>query len=154
MADTNFKKEEAILKFYDELHPDLHFVLAETKVYSGAVENAAKLNQDYAGTFDILFYFDNKKDPSKSGLIIMDFKTNADLYKEFSRDKGKMLLPPFDNLYDESFGLYTLQLSCYQIPLEDIGLKVLARRIVWLKEDGTYELIPVEDVTDKLKKVL
>ena len=29
------KKEEAILKFYDELNENLHFVLAETKVYTG-----------------------------------------------------------------------------------------------------------------------
>lgn len=65
-----------------------------------------------------------------------------------------MLYPPFDDLYDESLGLYTLQLSCYQIPLEDIGLKVIARRIIHLKDDGTYELIAVPNVTDKLRKIL
>ena len=40
------------------------------------------------------------------------------------------------------------------MPLEDIGLKVIARRIVWLKDDGTYELIPVKDVTKQLREVL
>lgn len=147
-------KEEAVLKFWDELHPTLHFVLAETKVYSGSSDKAVKLNCNYAGTFDLLMYFQHPTDESKSGLIIMDYKSNADLYKDFSRQNNKMLFPPFDNYYDESFGLYTLQLSCYQIPLEDIGLKVIGRRIIWVKDDGTYELIPVDDVTKQLKSVL
>jgi hypothetical protein len=45
-------------------------------------------------------------------------------------------------------------LSCYQIPLEDIGLKVIARRIVWLKDDGSYELLALQDVTNRLREVL
>jgi hypothetical protein len=40
------------------------------------------------------------------------------------------------------------------MPLEDIGLKVIARRLIWLKEDGTYELIPTKDVTKELREVL
>lgn len=147
-------KEEAIVKFYDELDANLHFVLAETKVYTGLNKELTDLEQDYCGTFDLLMYYKHPTDDSKSGLVILDFKTNASLTKEFSRTRGKMLYPPFDDLYDESLGFYTLQLSCYQIPLEDIGLKVIARRIIYLKEDGTYELIPVPNVTDKLRKVL
>ena len=87
-------------------------------------------------------------------MCIFDFKTNKELKKDFSRETGKVLLPPFADMYDESLSYYTLQLSCYQIPLEDIGLKVIARRIVWLKDDGTYELIPLEDVTERLRKTL
>ena len=147
-------KEEAIVKFYEELDENLHFVLAETKVYTGLNKQLTDLNQDYCGTFDLLMYYKHPTNDSKSGLIILDFKTNKDLTKEFSRSKGKMLYPPFDDLYDESLGLYTLQLSCYQIPLEDIGLKVIARRIIHLKDDGTYELIAVPNVTDKLRKIL
>ena len=147
-------KEEAVLKFYDELHPNLHFVLAETKVYTGKNKELTNLKQDYCGTFDILFYYKDPDDDSKSGLCIFDFKTNKELKKDYSREVGKMLLPPFADLYDESLSYYTLQLSCYQIPLEDIGLKVIARRIIWLKDDGTYELIPLEDVTDRLREVL
>jgi hypothetical protein len=67
---------------------------------------------------------------------------------------GKFLLPPFADYYEEPLSYYTAQLSCYQIPLEDIGLKVIARRIVWLKDDGNYELIPLNDVTDRLRSVL
>lgn len=147
-------KEEAVLKFYDELHPNLHFVLAETKVYTGKNPKLTNLQQNYCGTFDILFYYKDPNNDENSGLCIFDFKTNKDLRKDFSRENGRFLLPPFGDLYEESLSFYTLQLSCYQIPLEDIGLKVIARRIVWLKDDGTYELLPLQDVTDRLREVL
>ena len=148
------KKEEAILKFYNELNDNLHFVLAETKVYTGKNKELTNLKQDYAGTFDILFYYKDTKDDSKSGLVIMDFKTNKELYKEFNRSNGIMMYAPFTDMYSEPFGAYVLQLSAYQLPLEDIGLKVIARRIIHLKDDGTYELIPVKDVTKQLREVL
>ena len=148
------KKEEAILKFYDELNENLHFVLAETKVYTGKNKELTNLKQDYAGTFDLLFYYKDPSDDSKSGLCIFDFKTNTELYKEFNRHNGVMMYAPFTDMFSEPFGAYTLQLSAYQLPLEDIGLKVIARRIIWLKEDGTYELIPVKDVTKTLREVL
>ena len=63
-----------------------------------------------------------------------------------------MLFAPFNDMYAESLSLYTLQLSAYQIPLEDIGLKVVARRIIWLRDNGEYELIPVNDVTNQLRE--
>ena len=148
------KKEEAILKFYDELNENLHFVLAETKVYTGKNKEVTNLKQDYAGTFDILFYYKDPNDDSKSGLCIFDFKTNSELYKDFNRNNGIMMYAPFSDMYSEPYGAYTLQLSAYQMPLEDIGLKVIARRIVWLKDDGTYELIPLKDVTKQLREVL
>lgn len=147
-------KEEAILKFYDELHPSLHFVLAETKVYTGKNRKLTHLKQDYCGTFDLLMYYKDEKDKSKDGLVILDFKTNKELKKDYSRENGKFLLPPFSDLWEEPLSYYTAQLSCYQIPLEDIGLNVIARRIIWLKDDGTYELIPLPNVTDRLREVL
>jgi hypothetical protein len=57
-------------------------------------------------------------------------------------------------MYDEALSSYKLQLSAYQLPLEDIGLKVIGRRIIWLKEDGEYELIPIDDYTGKLREIL
>ena len=147
-------KEEAVLKFYDELNKNLHFVLAETKVYTGKNINLTNLKQNYCGTFDILFYYKDPTNDENSGLCIFDFKTNKELRKDFSRENGKFLLPPFGDLYEEPLSYYTLQLSCYQLPLEDIGLKVIARRIVWLKDDGSYELIPLPSVTDRLRETL
>lgn len=147
-------KEDSVLKFYDELNPNLHFVLAETKVYTGKNRELTNLKQDYCGTFDILFYYKDPDNDRNSGLSIFDFKTNKELRKDFSRENGKFLLPPFGDFYEEPLSYYTAQLSCYQIPLEDIGLKVIARRIVWLKDDGTYEIIPLQNVTDRLRSVL
>ena len=149
-------KEEAVLKFWDEVFKDenTYFVLAETKVYSGKNKELTNLQQDYAGTFDLLWYYKHPKDESKSGLIILDYKTNASLTNDFSRNMGKFFTEPFGEMYDEALSSYKLQLSAYQIPLEDIGLKVIGRRIIWLKEDGDYELIPIDDYTERLRNAL
>ena len=85
--------------------------------------------------------------------FIVTHNTNESLVKDYSHEHNKMMLPPFDDLYSESKGKYTLQLSAYQIPLEDIGLKVIARRLVWLKSDENYELIPLPCVTDRIRQV-
>lgn len=137
-------KEEAGKKFWDEFPDNLWFVLAEAKVYT----------KKYAGTFDLLAYYKHPTDDSKSGLVILDYKTNQSLTKDFSHNTNKMLLEPFNDLFDESLGFYTLQLSAYQIPLEDIGYKVIGRRLIHLKEDGTYEFIPTQDKTKELKNEL
>lgn len=149
-------KEEAVLKFWDEVFKDenTYFVLAETKVYTGKNKKLTNLKEDYAGTFDLLWYYDHPTDKDKSGLIILDYKTNGSLKNDFSRGMGKRFIEPFDELYDEALSSYKLQLSAYQMPLEDIGLKVIGRRIIWLKDDGTYELIPIEDYTSKLREAL
>ena len=161
IADKNWliptrKKEEAILNFWTDVfsNKDTYFVLAETKVYTGKNKELTNLKQDYAGTFDLLWYYKHPTDDSKSGLIILDYKTNNKLEDSFARGNEKYLLAPFTDMYAESLSMYTLQLSAYQMPLEDIGLKVIGRRIIWLKEDGTYELIPVEDVTKRLREAL
>lgn len=139
-------KEEAVLKFYDELHPSLRFVLAETKVYSNKGE-MSNVKERFCGTFDLLMHYDGNGDESREGLVLMDYKTNANLRNDFSREKKKMLLPPFASMYDEALSLYTLQLSLYSMCLRGIGLNVVGCRIIWLKDDGTYELIPITDLS-------
>lgn len=86
--------------------------------------------------------------------MIVTHNTNHELYSQYNIDKKKMLLAPFDDMVNQNLSIYTLQLSAYQIPLEDIGLKVLGRRIIWVKPDGTYEKISVPDVTKTLREVL
>lgn len=135
-------KEEAALKFYDEFPKDLHFVLAETKVYSNKSEEST-VSEPFCGTFDLLTWYENPKDKDKSGLIILDWKTNGDIYKSFSRDHGKMLMAPFEMYYEEPFSYYILQINLYALCLYGIGLPVVGGRVIWLKEDGTYELIKV-----------
>ena len=149
------KKEESIIKFMEDLPSSYHLILNEARVFSGLNKDESKNPKtQYCGTFDLLYWYDGDGNPDRSGLVIMDYKTNASLFNEFSRSHNKMCLPPFTNMYDEDFSNYTIQLSAYQIPLEDIGLKVLGRKIIWLQEDGTYEKHDVEDITDILRKTL
>lgn len=145
------EKEMAALNFWKDFPENMYVVLPETRVYSSPNPELPKFKENYAGTFDLLLYYHNPTNPEKSGLVIMDWKTNREIYKEFSRTRGKMMMYPFNNLFDEPFGAYTIQLNCYQIPLEDIGLKVLGRRIIWLKDDESYEIIPVDDQTKILR---
>ena len=57
-------------------------------------------------------------------------------------------------MIEEDLSLYTIQLSLYALMLEDIGIPIIDRKIVWLTNDGTYEIISVPDVSDKLRKFL
>ena len=150
--DGGFKaihpKEEAIVKFYEEIPKCIVPILAETRVF---VEYG---KAGYAGTFDILFYYDAEidgKNDDKSGLLVLDFKTNKDLYKNF---KEKKLLPPFDELLDMPLSVYKLQLSLYENALFKINLKVIGRRILWLKPDGEYEKINLESYRKKIDSEL
>jgi len=135
-------KEESVLKFYDELNENLHFVLAETKVYSNK-SDISTVRQPFCGTFDLLAWYEHPADKSKSGLVVLDWKTNRELRKDFSRENGKFLLPPFGDLYEEPLSYYTLQLNLYSLCLAGIGLPPIAARVIWLRDDGTYELIPI-----------
>lgn len=137
-------KERAIKKFFDEFPDNLWYVLAETKVYT----------DKYAGTFDLLCYYKHPTDDSKSGLVILDFKTNASLLNLYNGRVGKKLLPPFDNFIDNNQSLYTLQLNAYQIPLEDMGYNIIGRRLIHLKDDETYNLVKLPCITEKLRVAL
>lgn len=141
-------KEEAVVKFYEEIPQCIVPILAETRVY---VEYG---RAGYAGTFDILFYYDAEiagKPSNTSGLMVLDYKTNKDLYKNFKEQK---LLAPFEHLLDMPLSTYKLQLSLYENALYKIGLKTVARRILWLKSDGTYEKINLESYREKIDNEL
>lgn len=143
-------KEEAVVKFMDAMPGNLHLVLNETKVYSGKNPIPERnIKELICGTFDMLYY-----DSVKDGFVILDYKTNAKLYSDYNRKYNKTLLPPFDDTIEEDLGLYTIQLSLYSLMLEDIGIKVIDRRIVWLTNEGEYEIISVRDVSERLRKVL
>lgn len=140
-------KEEAILSFYNTLHPNLHLLLAEAKMFTEG------LKEDLAGTADILFYYDDPKGVN-SGICIYDYKTNKSLESDFARSKGVNLINPFDDYVAEAKSIYTLQLSTYSIPLKDLGLKIITRRLVHIKDDGTYEVIPLVDESERLRLTL
>ena len=83
--------------------------------------------------------------------FMVTHNTNKDLYKNFN---GKKLLYPFDELLDMPLSIYRLQLSLYQQCIEKIGLKVIGRRLMWLRPNGTYDKIPLESYVEELVKAL
>ena len=154
LADIH-PKESAVRLFLNELPSCYHLVLNETKVYSGKNPDASQnLKEQICGTFDMLYWYDGDGNPANAGFVVFDYKTNANLVDEYNRQHGIMLLSPFDNLYQESLGEYTIQLSLYSLMLEDIGLNVIERYLIWLKDDGTYEKIALPNITQTLRRVL
>ena len=130
--------ESAIVRFWDSIPDHIQPFLFEIQMFSEEL--------GIAGTADIILY--NTK---TNKFILADYKTNEDLFKNF---KGKKLLAPFDNLLENSFNKYQLQLSMYQLLFEQCGFEVESRRIIWLKPNGTYENFKTEDLTQKLLKEL
>jgi ATP-dependent exoDNAse (exonuclease V) beta subunit len=130
--------EEAIIRFWNSLPSTWIPIFSECRVYSEKYM--------FAGTVDNLFY-----DTVYDKIIITDYKTNADLHSNFADNRLKS---PFHFLQDTSFHLYELQLSMYQIPLEDIGVSVSNRYVIWLKPNGDFEQIPTKDYTKQLRRTL
>ena len=148
-------KEEAAANFLCTMSPHLHLVLNEARVYSGLNPDPVKnLCERICGTFDMLYYYDGEGHPENAGFVLFDYKTNRDLYSEYNERNHIMLLSPFEDLFQESYGEYTIQLSLYALMLEDIGLKILDRRLVWLKGDATFEVLSLPDVSGRLRVVL
>lgn len=83
--------------------------------------------------------------------MMITHNTNEDLYKNF---RGQTLLWPFNDMLDQNASYYTLQLSLYAIPLQNLGLNVVGRRLIWLKPDATYDKVKIDDVSDRLRETL
>jgi len=132
------KLEEAVVKFWNDLPNHVVPLMMELQMY----------HKDYlfAGTTDIVLY---NKETDK--IILGDYKTNENLFKNY---RGKKMLYPFDNLLDNPFNKYQLQLSFYQILFEQTGLEVSSRKLIWLRPTGNYELYNTEDYTELLKEYL
>ena len=136
-----YPKEEAVVKFYDGLSSNLHPVGAEFKLSTEYMEGVRKI----CGTCDLLFY-----NSELDGFIIGDWKTNKSLIKEYSRSYGIMMEGVMSKYYDEPLSHYILQFNIYQRLLESIGIKIIDRMLLWLKDDGTYEQIWIEKIPDQV----
>lgn len=130
--------QKAVVKFWDNLPKHLIPVFYELRMYS------KELN--IAGTTDLVFY--NTK---TNKFILADYKTNKDLFKNFA---GKKLLKPFDDLLDNPFNKYQLQLSLYKILFELTGYEIQKSALIWLKQDGNYEILYTKDYSKILKERL
>ena len=134
--------EEAIVKFWNDLPDFIVPLFLELEMY----------HKDYlfGGTADIILY--NKRTKT---ITIGDYKTNKDLFKNFKQQK---MQAPFEHLICCPYNHYQLQLSFYQILLEqflkDTDIKVVARRLIWIKPDATYDIYDLDDYTDVLREQL
>lgn len=126
---------EKFLKYITE-EKGYELVCTEIQMYSKIY--------NYAGTCDLLVY-----DPINDKVILLDYKTNFELDKQYN-----YLLEPFNYLPDTQSNKYQIQLSYYQIMLEEAGIKVDERYVVWLKHNGEYEMRYCNDFTDTLKNYL
>src|SRR5690606_15679463 len=111
--------EEAVVKFWNDLPDFVVPVFLELRMYHKKYM--------FAGTTDVVLC--NKR---TGQFIIADYKTNKDLFYNFKNNK---LQYPFHNLLDSPFNKYQLQLSYYQILLEQLNIKVSTRKIIWLKPE-------------------
>lgn len=141
-------KEEAVESFWEELLAidDVWVVMPETKVYTN-MNNKYDFKCGIAGTFDLLLACRVK---GKIVYVIADYKTNKDLYNSYNSMHNKMLLPPFSDLVIEPKSMYTLQQSTYQAMLQQLEIEIVDRRLIWLKDDGTYSKVTVPDITDRI----
>jgi len=127
----------AVIKFFDDLNKKYIVVGTEVRVYSK--------KYGFAGTIDLVLYnLETKK------FVLVDYKTNEKLYDDY----GNTMQYPFDYLPNTNFNKYQLQLSMYQIPMEEAGFEIGERYILWLKSDSTYELLEAADFTNILKQQL
>jgi ATP-dependent exoDNAse (exonuclease V) beta subunit len=131
-------QEGAIVKFWQDVPEHILPLAAELRMYH--------FKHLFAGTADIILF-----DTKTQTYIIADYKTNKDLFKNYM---GKTMIGPFNHLLDMPLNHYVIQLSYYQLLLEQIGVKVSRRVIIWLGLDGNYQLFDTEDVTDILKITL
>lgn len=130
--------DPSVIAFWDDLPEHIVPVVMELRMYHKELL--------FAGTADIILY-----NTRTETYIIGDYKTNKDLFKTY---KDKRLLTPFQSLLDCPYNKYQLQLSFYQILLEQAGVTVSSRKIIWLLPDAKYLIYDADDYTKILKEEL
>lgn len=141
-------KEEAGMKFWEEMMSinNMYPLIAECKMYM-PLNNKYGINEIFCGTADTLFAY---KSNNEWGIIQTDYKNNNSLINDFNRNNGVMMQPPFNELVDEALTHYMIQQGLYSMMLENIGYKVFGRRLIWLKDNGTYEKVKLPYIKEQL----
>lgn len=146
MLIPTFPKESAVKKFYDEKSGYLTPVGAEFKLSTRYMGDKVR---KICGTCDLLFY---EEDPlfGEHQFVLADWKTNASLTNDYKRKNGICMKFPFDNMIDDALSHYTLQFNLYRRMLKSVGVKIGDMRLIWLKEDGDYEIIKIGKLNDSI----
>ena len=146
------EKQMAVAKYYEDLNKvdNMWAVMPETKVYIESGNNPFGMNLNVSGTFDALFAFMDSK--GKLKLSVRDWKTNASMLNSYNMSMGNTLLYPFDSgeFINQPKSMYTIQLSLYQLGLQQLGYEIGDRKLLWLTDSGEYFKIDVQDVTNIL----
>ena len=146
MLIPTYPKEFSVKKFYDEKSDCLIPVGAEFKLSTKYMGDKVR---KICGTCDLLFY---EEDPlfGEGQFVLADWKTNVSLKNDFKRKNGICMKFPFDNMIDDALSHYTLQFNLYRRMLESVGVKIGDMRLIWLKEDGDYEIIKIGKLSDSI----
>ena len=146
MLIPTFPKESAVKKFYDEKNGYLIPVGAEFKLSTRYMGDRVR---KICGTCDLLFY---EEEPlfGEGQFVLADWKTNASLTNDYKRKNGICMKFPFDNMIDDALSHYTLQFNLYRRMLESVGVKIGDMRLIWLKEDGDYEIVKIGKLNDSI----
>lgn len=131
--------QKAVVKFWDEMPDYIQPITTEIRMYHK--------KYPIAGTADLPLY--NSKNNT---IILADYKTNKDIFKSFP---DIYLTKEFSHLIKNDYNSYQIQLSLYQMMLEQVpNVKVARRLLIWLLPDGTYKAYDTEDVSEILSKFL
>lgn len=145
-------KQMAVAKYYEDLYKVKNFyaVMPETQIYIDADDNPYGIKTDISGTFDALFAFMDSN--GKIKLSVRDWKTNKSLENTYNQANGNTLLEPFDTyeFINEPKSIYTIQLSLYELGIEQLNYDVADRKLLWLTDDCEYHKIDVKDVRKEL----
>jgi ATP-dependent exoDNAse (exonuclease V) beta subunit len=126
LSQTFVNKDGKLERRYEILHRELRMFSWRFK---------------FAGTADLIV-----ADKMLRTILIVDYKTNKDLFKTYGR-----LKPPFDFLESHPYNKYQIQLSLYQLMFEEMtNIKVSDRMLVHLKADDTYESFLLENFVEDL----
>lgn len=141
-----YPKEQQVVMFYEDgLKDYMHPVGAEFRLSTEYIDGAIPI----CGTCDLLFYRDDWKNPEKSGFVLGDWKTNSSLINDYNRSFQVYMKSPFDKWIDEAYNHYTLQLNLYQKMMESIGIKIVDRMLIHIKDDS-YQVYKIDKIDDKI----
>lgn len=129
-------KEEAVVKWWNDLDPNRYMVVA----CEGRIVNPIL---GYAGTFDLLLY-----DMATKAYMLKDYKTNEDLFRSF----GAKMEAPMTPLKNDDIGKYTMQQNMYGMQLDNIGIPTNIMDLIWLKSDGSYQEVELDNTCKPLIK--
>ena len=79
--------------------------------------------------------------------LLVTHNTNKNLYNNFG---GQRMLEPFEDLLDEDLSGYILQGAIYSSMIKEHGYDFIARYLIWLRDSGEFEKVPMQDASKRL----